>query len=469
MEQEEIKNRALNMQTKTDLLLLINEIQHDELRGRDRPFALQQLAYYAEPKNVFLRFREFDIPKKSGGKRHISAPFHRNYAFMLHYVGVILQSIYSPSVHTMGFVRGRSIVDNAKVHVDKNYIFNIDLKDFFPSITRSRIISCLQANPYNLEYNIAYYIAGLCCKRVKVENTITQERKYRMVLPQGSPASPVLTNIVCKKLDCQLSGLAKRFGLSYTRYADDITFSSQHNVYQEGSEFRLELERVITKQQFAINHQKTRLNKVGYRQEVTGLTISDKVNVSRKYIKDLRSLLFIWEKYGYSDAAASMRKHSHNPSLNWCVRRRSSLISVVAGKLAFIKMVKGVDDSTYQTLQKRFANLRRRAWKNQPLHTDILYRETMTVAEFEKRKHTLVQFIGPKKEYGTGYTESEQPAYMASFEIDGMKYMSCVKRTADISVPKDKICVSFCETHLADGEFWLFHEPYKSHLFKKMR
>ena len=113
-------------------------------------------------------------------------------------------------------------------------------------------------------------------------------------LPQVAPTSPLLTNAICDTLDRRLAGLAKRFGLRYTRYADDITFSSMHNVYQNGSPFRIELERIISGQHFKINPKKTRLHHRGQRQEVTGLTVGEKINVCRSYVKDIRAILHIW-------------------------------------------------------------------------------------------------------------------------------------------------------------------------------
>ena len=126
----------------------------------------------------------------------------------------------------------------------------------------------------------------------------------RCVLPQGSPASPILTNIVCINLDRRLSGLARRFKLNYTRYSDDITFSSMHNVYQENGEFMTELRRIIADQQFSINEDKTRLQKRGSRQEVTGLVVSDRVNVVRGYARSIGSLLYIWKRYGHDSVYA---------------------------------------------------------------------------------------------------------------------------------------------------------------------
>src|SRR5205085_7019565 len=116
--------------------------------------------------------------------------------------------------------------------------------------------------------NLANIIASLCCTEMEVDRKNEAgewERVKRNVLPQGAPTSPVITNIVCQRLDYLLSGVARRFGLKYSRYADDITFSSMHNIYQPESDFIVELHRIITDQNFRIKESKTRLQRDGYR------------------------------------------------------------------------------------------------------------------------------------------------------------------------------------------------------------
>lgn len=443
------------MQTRQDLLKVINTLKREELNGSYHPYTMKQLGWFCNPNHVFHRYRDFEIPKKSGGTRKISTPYSRSYKHLLRYVGNILQSIYEPSAHAMGFIPCRSIVDNAKAHMGMNYVFNIDLKDFFPSIERARIVARLQVRPFCFTQEVALTIAGLCTMRVSNEDGTGQ--KYHYVLPQGSPASPVITNLMCDKLDYLLAGVAKRFGLNYTRYADDITFSSMHNVYQEDSDFRRELERVITSQGFTINGKKTRLNKVGARQEVTGLTVSkSKVNVTRKYIRDLRGVLFMWEKYGYAAAEARLHIHANaKKNCRGCRKRGTSLICVVDGKLMFLKMVKGETDSTYTALQKRFDALTNKQQKTQPQHTDYTYWETYNLREFERKKQVAVVFKqdGDKK--------------YASFIMDGCGINVSVRQDVDITTPAERLAISYCESADHSASFWLIHKPYKSQYIKE--
>lgn len=254
----------------------------------------------------------------------------------------------------MGFREGRSVVDNARAHINQNYVFNIDLKDFFPSVDQARVWKRLQLSPFNFCTGVSSAIAGLCAiKSVREDKSGAPIECF--VLPQGAPTSPLLTNAVCDTLDRRLHGLAKRFGLHYTRYADDITFSSMHNVYQPNSDFRKELERIITGQHFSINEKKTRLSHCSTRQEVTGLTVGVKVNVTRKYVKDLRAILHIWEKYGLNAAYAKFL-HRYK-SEKWNYRGEPNLENVVAGKLCYLKMVKGENDSVYVKLNAQYQRL----------------------------------------------------------------------------------------------------------------
>ncbi|MCS6834005.1 MAG: reverse transcriptase domain-containing protein, partial [Flammeovirgaceae bacterium] len=138
------------------------------------------------------------------------------------------------------------------------------MKDFFHTFDRNRVKMAFMYEPFNLKGDrepLAFLLASLCTHPLEIEGEI------KTVLPQGSPTSPTLTNILCRKLDRRLTGLANRFGATYTRYADDITFSSSHNIYKD-EEFEKELKRIIEEdRKLVINEEKTRLQKATYRQE----------------------------------------------------------------------------------------------------------------------------------------------------------------------------------------------------------
>lgn len=376
MEKSVIRKRAAELQSKEDLLLLLNEIVKDEL-GKDDAFyfSMQQLTYYSNPNNVRGRYHHFSIPKKSGGKRNIAAP-SIGLGHILNYVNILLKAVYQPSDFAMGFVEDRCVVDNAMRHIGQNYVFNTDLEDFFPSIEQPRVWKRFQLKPFNFKKPIANILAGLCC--IKEKN---DDGSVKYVLPQGASTSPLITNAICDTLDRRLSGLARRFNLHYSRYADDITFSSMHNVYKEDGDFRTELKRIIEGQNFKMNESKTRLQKIGERQEVTGLTVSNKINASTAYVAEIRNLLHIWEKYGYNEAYKRFYP-KYKESKGHVKKGEPLLENVLYGKLQYLKMVKGYKDPVYAALQARYDKL------TSPVNAEVEqkfdYLRSFTLAEFEE-------------------------------------------------------------------------------------
>lgn len=348
-----------NLRTTYELLQRINEIKSciqslSPIGDTTPDITMDQLHYYSNPNNQKDRFRTFTIPKKSGGVRIITAPKNEAYQWILRVLNEILLHAYTPSPYAMGFVKGRSVYQNARIHEGKNYVFNLDLKDFFPSIRQARVCARLQCAPFSLNRELASVIAGLVAMRQEVSSPTETHVSY--VLPQGSPVSPMLTNAICDSLDHQLAGLAQRFGLTYTRYADDITFSSMHNVYHEGGVFLTELKRIIHRQGFTINEKKTRLQRRGMRQEVTGLVVNEKANVNKAYVASIRNVLYIWKQYGYLAAFHKWLNHyrQHGPAYG---SRHLSMLRVLHGKLMYIRMIKGQNDPTYKALFKQYRKL----------------------------------------------------------------------------------------------------------------
>lgn len=466
MEKEQIASIALKMENKSDLLKLLNSMLHDEMEQLGEkffPFTMKQINFYCNPNHTAKRYRHFNIKKKSGGTRLITAPKTKAFKHILRYVNEILKSLYAPSHYATGFTPGRSVLTNAQVHIGQNYVLNIDLKDFFPSIHQPRVWKRLQLKPFNFPVPIANLIAGLCCMKETVENE-DGSKAYRYVLPQGAPTSPIITNMICDTLDRRLAGLAKRFGLNYTRYADDITFSSMHNVYQKDGDFWIELKRIIASQGFTINKKKTRLQKRGFRQEVTGLVVNEKPNVTRRYTREIRDLLHIWQRYGYNDAFARFypKYKVERPSK----KGNPDLANVIGGKLMYLKMVKGEDDKVYQRLYSLYCNL---------IDTvgivsskGVKYYETMTVASFEEKNNVEVvierieaftELIEDKKN-PEKQIEIEHKAKWHSYFFDGEKKtpISVNKRVAS-DVDKEKLLISNCRDK--DGnQFWLIHNQH---------
>lgn len=357
-----IQSAFRDMHNKKDLLSLLNYVKPFVYGPKTRPFGLHHLNYHYNPKNDNNRYRSFEVAKKSGGTRIINTP-SLGLKSIQKCLNIIFQVVCDLNPAATGFVPGKSIVDNARVHAGSNYVFNIDLRDFFSSIDQARIWGRFQHPPFNLDrktnrIKIASILASLCCHKFEVERQ-DQEGNWilveKNVLPQGAPTSPVIANIICQQLDFYLSSVAKRFGLRYTRYADDITFSSMHNVYHKHGEFLKEIYRIIDLQNFHINRAKVRLQKIGYRQEVTGLTVNMKPNVNNRYVKQLRMFLFYWENYGYNSANNIFKKYYKQDK--GYVKGVKELNNVLQGKLHFLKMIKGLENDTYSKLKKRYENL----------------------------------------------------------------------------------------------------------------
>ena len=352
-----IRESFISMKDKDDFLSLLNYCKVIIFGAETIPFTMRQLNYHCNPKNNSNRYYSFSIRKKSGTLRTIHAP-NKGLKALQKCLNLILQVIFEPHKAATGFIPGKSVVDNARVHTEKNYVYNIDLKDFFPGIDKARVYSRLKVHPFNLDNErskLANIIAGLCCQEMEVERIEEGHfiKKLEHVLPQGAPTSPTITNIICERLDRRLTGAAKRFGLSYSRYADDITFSSNHNQYQNNSDFLKEVERIITDQNLIIKKEKTRLQKKGYRQEVTGLLVNSDVNVQKRYIKEIRMWLYYWEHYGY-DRAYEFFLPRYKSEKGHVKKGKPNLENVLAGKLDYLKMVRGTENALYLNLRNRF-------------------------------------------------------------------------------------------------------------------
>ena len=379
---------------------------------------------------------------------------------LLRYVNEIFKAVYSPSDYAMGFTEQRSVVTNANVHKGQNYILNIDLKDFFPSIEQPRIWKRLQLKPFNFPVPVANVLAGICSmKEIRTLEDGTKKAFY--VLPQGAPTSPIITNMICDTLDRRLAGLAKRFGLRYTRYADDITFSSMHNVYQKDGDFRKELVRIIQSQGFTINEKKTRLQKIGGRQEVTGIIVSDKLNVTWKYVRDIRNILYIWDRYGYG-VAYSKFFPKYKEEKGHVKKGNPDLVNVVDGKLMYMKMVKGEDDSVYKRLYDKFEKLV--GEMRDPLKTtvhSITYVETIPLLDFEKENATeviITESRALEERTMTDNGEQVKPHRYAYFILDGRKVFASVNNgiKPEMEKRKEQLSISICRDK-DDKQFWLIH------------
>lgn len=343
---ENISEFWFSMQNKYDLLALLNMALVRIYEDEAQTINIQHLNYYTYSSKNPKRYISFWIPKKKKGEfRTIDAPCS-GLKTIQQCLNILFQEIYTPNCAATGFVSNRSIMDGARIHLHQKFVYNIDLKNFFPSITAGRLFHRLQSKPFSLNQDLASIITNLCCHT---------NAEGKNVLPQGAPTSPTITNFICERLDRKLSKLANAYNLKYSRYADDITFSGMVNVFAEEGNFCQSLKHIIEEEEnFKINTAKTRLLHRGNRQEVTGITVNEKPNVSRKYVKQLRTLIHNWEVLGYNEAQQRFLE-LYKPTKN--VSGEHHIENIIGGKLDYLKMVKGESDGTYKKLRERFNTL----------------------------------------------------------------------------------------------------------------
>lgn len=340
---------------------LLNETFHNNENGRnfhyyygcdncDYEFRDKQILFFSDSvDNRFRREVDYSIRKKHGGIREITAPTIRMRELLMS-LNDILTALYEPTPWAYGFVPKRSVVDNARLHVGKKYVLNIDLHDFFPSITFEQVSQSLKSEPYCFSEYASNLIANLC----------VVYRDGRKQLAQGFPTSPILSNMVCAEMDCQLAELAEQNGVVYSRYADDMTFSSDDAVLDvPDGDFFQRVKSIVEGQGFVLNEKKTRLQCRGqHRQEVTGLNVTDKVNTTRRYMREIRLQLYIWERYGYAElcrAAYPRYKAKHGKTKGH--RRHVNMAHVLRGKVDYLGMVRGKDDAFYRKCVSRLDKL----------------------------------------------------------------------------------------------------------------
>ncbi|HEU4328436.1 MAG TPA: reverse transcriptase family protein [Roseiflexaceae bacterium] len=229
-------------------------------------------------------------PKRSGGERVILAPKRELKALQRRVLHDLLDRV-PPTEAAHGFRPGRSTATNAQPHTGQQVLVNLDLKDFFPSITYPRVRGILVGLGYS--YAVAATLALLCTEHDRVAYDRDDGRYYISVtpraLPQGAPTSPALANLAAARLDRRLGGLAAARGWAYTRYADDLTFSGG----DPAAVGRLiaAVKKIVAAEDFVVHPDKIHVARRSGRQEVTGLVVNDAVGTPRRLRRQLRAIL----------------------------------------------------------------------------------------------------------------------------------------------------------------------------------
>lgn len=258
-------------------------------------------------RNARSHCTEFRIPKKDGGERILLAPHGKLMTVQRWILRHILDRA-KPHACATGFVEGRSIVDNAQPHAGRAVVVRLDLKDFFPSIRFEQVRRVFQSLGY--PYRVASVLAGLC----------TADGR----LPQGAPTSPALSNLVCRNLDRRLAGLAGHHKFIYTRYADDLVFSSNNEKLPKLIPF---FKQLIREEGFEVNERKISVMRRGQRQVVTGLVVNEEPNLPRRQRRLLRAALH---------RARTAGLHA----VEWPAALSADPVNALHGHLAFFRMVR---------------------------------------------------------------------------------------------------------------------------------
>ncbi len=239
---------------------------------------------------ALVHYHRYGVPKKLGGIRAISAP-KASLDGAQHWVLARILSRLKPEPEAHGFVAGRSIVTNATPHVGRRVVMNLDLKDFFPTITFRRVKGLFRWLGY--DEPVATVLAILCTEppRVvaEVRGKVFSVALSARSLPQGACTSPAITNALCLRLDRRLAGLAARHGFTYTRYADDLTFSGDDA--RAVGRLLKSVRSIARDEGFREHPAKTRVMRRGRRQEVTGVVVNARAGIPRDEVRRLRAIL----------------------------------------------------------------------------------------------------------------------------------------------------------------------------------
>ena len=290
------------------------------------------------------RYTRFEIARRGGGEpREILAPI-KPLKDIQRRLATELSKYYEPPLAVHGYVEAKSIVSNASIHQDQRWVFRADIQNFFPSINFGRVYGLFKAFPFEYPQDVASLLAQICC--------------FENALPQGAPTSPVVSNLICRSLDSQLTRLARSERCFFTRYADDLCFSTNRATFPPNIASVDELgvlkasdalTHAVHSNGFQLNQSKTRRMHRTQRQRVTGLVVNTRPSPDRTYIRGLRNLLYIWRRYGIADARLAFERYE--PARNWPPGKPPPAFErVIQGRVQYVGNVRGWLDPVYRAL-----------------------------------------------------------------------------------------------------------------------
>ncbi|MDD3810010.1 MAG: retron Ec67 family RNA-directed DNA polymerase/endonuclease [Erysipelotrichaceae bacterium] len=363
-------------------------------------------------------YESFEIDKKSGGKRRINAPrgdlldLQRQLAMMLADVyDNINENCRTFSNISHGFEKRKSIITNAKMHKNKRYVLNLDISDYFDSFSFARVMGFFIKNSnFEMSIEAATVLAQLTC--------------YEGKLPQGAPTSPIISNMICRILDLRIAKICKRNKVVYSRYADDLTISTNNKYFIENYEdFVSKLRDEIERFGLSINEKKTRLLTNYARQEVTGLVVNRKISIKREYCKDTRAMLHQLLKTG-----------------DFLIDKHPGTIRQLEGRFAFINQIDwynnsfdGNDHGLYKLNSRerqyqKFLFYKYFYANDMPLvvtegKTDIIYLKA-ALRKYHKKYPSLIEMNNGTYRYKVSFLKkSKRIRYFLGFQLDGADSM----------------------------------------------
>lgn len=280
------------LETQQDLLRWLKiDVRH--------AVALANPANRVRPRKT--NYGEWTVPKKRGGVRVICSPKPRLRAIQRKIKAEILdRAALHDAVH--GFRRERGIVSNASPHVGRKLVVKLDLRDFFKHVRRALVMGVFRRMGYSRD--VSRWLAMFCthrpnlCECVETRNSGTYVELWSRHAVQGAPTSPGLANLALHRFDCRMAGLARKFEATYTRYADDLTFSGDERFKRGMKRFLAVVRRIISEEGFSLNERKARFARPGHRQRVTGVIVNEKVNCPRSEFDQLKAILHNAAKAG---------------------------------------------------------------------------------------------------------------------------------------------------------------------------
>lgn len=297
-------------------------------------FSYDELVFFSLSKR--WKYKRIEIPKRNGTKRILYSPVYKLKKAQRKILKDIIYSKISESLvdNITWFIPWKSIINNAKYHIWKRYILKIDIKDFFPSITQDRIF-WLFRTLYNFDYTTSMYLSWLCC--------------YNNQLPQWAPTSPMLANLIARFLDYRILGLIKKYNenewleLTYSRYADDLTFSFNKNM--KVNLLIWYIIELLLEEGFFPNYEKISLISAWKQQKVTWIVVNSKISVWRNYYKKFKSIFYNISKNWFMQEMIRWNQKNEDKK----ILKVGNFKSMLNWYLAFIK---NVSPEYYEKLKK---------------------------------------------------------------------------------------------------------------------